>query len=66
MEASTKDFKQQKYLGKYVLTGMEKHNLTWIGQLAFLEKVNAQFDWRERPVTEVVPMGRTQMPQKVP
>lgn len=66
MEASTKDFKQQKYLGKYVLTGMEKDNLTWIGQLVFLEKLNAQFDWRERPVTEVVPMGRTQMPQKVP
>lgn len=44
MEASTKDFKQQKYLGKDVLTGKEKDSLTWIGQLVFLEKLNAQFD----------------------
>lgn len=40
-------FKQQKYLGKDVLTGMEKDSLTWIGQLVFLEKLNAQFDLRE-------------------
>lgn len=26
---------------------MEKDSLTWIGQLVFLEKLNAQFDLRE-------------------